>query len=150
MGHRSEKPSGKNQDGTFKKPTVSRRIHGSGYMDWVNKAYDMAKPHLTRENAGRAYDMGRSFIPEKYRGYTDAARRVVGGAAKAKKKLSPYNLLVSSVSKEKFPGDVQAMRKAVKYIKENNLYKGGHYVKGEVGMGRSGGGPRSGGMRPGI
>lgn len=131
-------------------PKHSRR-RGKGWMDYVNKAYEVAKPHLTKENAGRAYDMARGYVPEKYRGYTDAARRAVGGAGpKPKKKLSSYNLLVSSVSKEKFPGDVQALSKAVKYIKDHKLYKGGHYVKGQAGSGRSGGGPRSGGMRPGL
>lgn len=123
-----------------------RRRGGYGIGDFARGVSDVFAPYMTVDNAKRAYDMGRSIIPEKYRGYTDMGRSMFGKgrAPRAKKRPSEYNLLVSSVVKDKFAGDPQALPKAVSYIKQHNLFQGGRYIKGTVGQGRSGG-RRSGG-----
>lgn len=130
-------------------PKMHRR-RGAGWRDYLNKAVEVVQPYVTVDNAKKAYDYGRSYIPEEYRKYTDMGRKLAGSARppRSKKRPSEYNLLVSSVVKDKFAGDPQALPKAVAYIKQHNLFQGGHYVKGVVGQGRSGGG-RSGGRRSG-
>lgn len=115
----------------------SGRSGGFGLMDIVKGAVKVLPI------AKAAYDTFGNVIPPKYKQYTDMGRQLAGSAKpmRAKRQPSRYNLLVSSVVKDKFAGQPDALAKASAYIKEHNLFHGGHYVPGTTaqGAGRSGG-----------
>lgn len=115
---------------------------GAGFLDYVYKGVDMAKkhvlPHVTADNLRKGIDMGKSYVPDKYKKYADYADKGaqawkhLGGARPRRPRApTPYNALVKSVAKEKFAGQRDAMTKASAYIKANGLYKGGKYVSGK-------------------
>jgi hypothetical protein len=119
----------------------SGRSGGFGFMDLVKgatKVLPLAK---------MAYDTFGNVIPPKYKQYTDIGRQLAGSAKppRAKRQPSRYNLLVSSVVKDKFAGQPDALSKASAYIKENNLFHGGHYVPGSTTAAAASGAGRSGG-----
>ena len=90
-------------------------------------------------------------VPDKYLKYGRVAAAVANaipkgstrpsgsGAPRARRRPSRYNLLVSSVVKDKFAGQPDALAKASAYIKEHNLFHGGHYVPGSTGATVKGG-----------
>ena len=89
---------------------------------------------LDRERLNREF---RASNPQEF---TDQAPVTGMGGPRAKRRPSKYNLLVSSVVKDKFAGQPDALAKASAYIKEHNLFHGGHYVPGQTGK-------KSGGMK---
>jgi len=130
------KRSGRHSSG----PKLHRKKrHGAGFFDSISRA---VAPHMTAENARRAFDAARKYVPQKYEKYASAAdqgARMFGygrsggassggvgygrGRSGGTKKVSKYNLLVSAVARDKFSGQPRAAVDAAKYIKAHGLYK---------------------------
>jgi hypothetical protein len=104
----------------------------------ASKAYDAAKPYMTKENATRAADAASGYVPDKYKDYYKKGRSFFGFgkhgmSMKRTRAKSPYNDLVAAVAREKFAGHPKALTMASAHVKAQGLYKGGRYSSGKVG-----------------
>jgi len=124
--------------------------HGGSFGSFLAKSAKSAWKN--RDKIAPIIDIAHQIgVPDKYLKYGRVAAAVANvlpkgstrpsgsGAPRARRRPSRYNLLVSSVVKDKFAGQPDALAKASAYIKEHNLFHGGHYVPGSTGAAVEGG-----------